>query len=187
MSVYKIPHKMCPNSIKPPPKRPLASISNLENLPKLYVGNLPKQTSRHLLRKLFNDFEISHTNISLHKSFAFVNVSDKPSLVKAIETLNGYNLNGSNLIMELAGKKNNRKRVSSTFIKKSSVEKPCKKESNNSIVVPVKKSYYPSCSNIQVLLGKKKASKDFCHNPSDSSEPVAEYSNSLQSPVKRSN
>lgn len=188
---------MCPNIIKPSLKSPLVSISNVDKIPKLYVGNLPKQISSILLRKLFTAFEISHTNISICRNFAFVKVSDRPSLEKAIETLNGYNFNGSTIIVEPAGKKNSHERRLSILADKTAVKKSSNKQSNisKSHVIPIKRADYPNRSNIPVSLGKKKASKtSFRHNPFYCPEPVAENSNSnnpesrqlsLQSPVTK--
>lgn len=113
------------------------------------------------------------------RNFAFVKVSDRCSLEKAIETLNNYNFYGSTIIVEPAGKKNNNGRRPSILADKASVKKSSNKDSNvsKSHFVSIKRVDYPNRTNIPVSLGKKKASKKcFRHNTSDCLEPVAGHS-----------
>lgn len=68
---------------------------------KLYVGNLPTETSEHSLRQLFHEQSLSCTNILVKRGgYAFVDCPDQSSADRAIDKLNGFNFNGSSLVVE---------------------------------------------------------------------------------------
>lgn len=68
---------------------------------KLYVGNLPTETSEHSLKQLFHEQNLSCTNILVKRGgYAFVDCPDQSSADRAIDKLNGYNFNGSSLVVE---------------------------------------------------------------------------------------
>jgi insulin-like growth factor 2 mRNA-binding protein 1 len=68
---------------------------------KLYIGNLPSETNENALRQLFLDQNLSCTNILVKRGgYAFVDCPDQSSADKAIDKLNGFNFNGSSLVVE---------------------------------------------------------------------------------------
>ncbi|CAG9858952.1 unnamed protein product [Phyllotreta striolata] len=75
---------------------------------KLYVGNLPEETSEYSLRQLFVEQNLSCTNILIKRAgYAFVDFTDQSSADRAIDKLNGFSFNGVSLVVEpsVAGKK----------------------------------------------------------------------------------
>ncbi|KAG5861414.1 hypothetical protein JTB14_035397 [Gonioctena quinquepunctata] len=68
---------------------------------KLYVGNLPTETSEIGLRQLFLEQNLSCTNILIKRGgYAFVDCPDQSSADRAIDKLNGFSFNGASLIVE---------------------------------------------------------------------------------------
>ncbi|CAH1113979.1 unnamed protein product [Psylliodes chrysocephalus] len=68
---------------------------------KLYVGNLPNETNENKLRQLFVEQNLSCTNILIKRGgYAFVDCPDQSSADRAIDKLNGFNFNGSALVVE---------------------------------------------------------------------------------------
>lgn len=68
---------------------------------KLYVGNLPNDISENAIRQLFYEQNLACTNILVKRGgYAFVDCPDQSSADRAIDKLNSFNLNGSNLIVE---------------------------------------------------------------------------------------
>ncbi|XP_025832796.1 insulin-like growth factor 2 mRNA-binding protein 1 [Agrilus planipennis] len=68
---------------------------------KLYIGNLPTETSETALRQLFLEHNLSCTNILVKRGgYAFVDCPDQSSADKAIDKLNGFNFNGCPLVVE---------------------------------------------------------------------------------------
>ncbi|XP_044268110.1 insulin-like growth factor 2 mRNA-binding protein 1 isoform X3 [Tribolium madens] len=68
---------------------------------KLYIGNLPTETNENALRQLFLEQNLSCTNILVKRGgYAFVDCPDQSSADKAIDKLNGFNFNGSSLVVE---------------------------------------------------------------------------------------
>ncbi|VEN64385.1 unnamed protein product [Callosobruchus maculatus] len=80
------------------------------SMSKLYVGNLPNETSETSLRQLFLEQNLSCTSILVKRGgYAFVDCPDQSSADRAIDKLNGFNFNGSALVVEpsvASGKKN---------------------------------------------------------------------------------
>lgn len=57
---------------------------------KLYIGNLPTDTSENSLRQLFAEQNLSATNILVKRGgYAFVDCPDQSSADKAIDKLSG--------------------------------------------------------------------------------------------------
>jgi cold-inducible RNA-binding protein len=76
---------------------------------KLYVGNLPKSTTREELTTLFTQAgEVTTTDIitdrnsGVSKGFAFVTMSAQSEAEKAIQMFNAYSLNEQELKVEIA-------------------------------------------------------------------------------------
>ncbi|XP_017784715.1 PREDICTED: insulin-like growth factor 2 mRNA-binding protein 3-A [Nicrophorus vespilloides] len=68
---------------------------------KLYIGNLPAETTETSLRQLFVEQNLSCTNILVKRGgYAFVDCSDQSSADKAIDKLNGFSFNGASLVVE---------------------------------------------------------------------------------------
>ncbi|CAG9829421.1 unnamed protein product [Diabrotica balteata] len=68
---------------------------------KLYVGNLPNDTSENSLRQLFTEQNLSCTTILIKRGgYAFVDCPDQSSADKAIDNLNGFTFNGAALVVE---------------------------------------------------------------------------------------
>ncbi|CAG9823575.1 unnamed protein product [Phaedon cochleariae] len=68
---------------------------------KLYVGNLPNETSENGLRQLFLEQTLSCTNILIKRGgYAFVDCPDQSSADRAIDKLNGFGYNGTTLVVE---------------------------------------------------------------------------------------
>lgn len=73
---------------------------------KLYVGSLPFSTTEEELQELFSAYgPITSVRIvadkftGMSKGFGFVEMESEDDARKAIEALNGYNLNGRTLIV----------------------------------------------------------------------------------------
>ncbi|CAG9769634.1 unnamed protein product [Ceutorhynchus assimilis] len=68
---------------------------------KLYLGNLPKETTESNLRQLFSEHNLSYTNILLKPDgYAFVECADQSAADKIIDKLQCFNFNGSQLVVE---------------------------------------------------------------------------------------
>ncbi|CAH1102306.1 unnamed protein product [Psylliodes chrysocephalus] len=68
---------------------------------KLYVGNLPTETSENSLRQLFEEQNLSYTSILVKRGgYAFVDCPDQSSADRAIDKLNGFTFNGVALVVE---------------------------------------------------------------------------------------
>ncbi|XP_019872893.1 insulin-like growth factor 2 mRNA-binding protein 3-A [Aethina tumida] len=68
---------------------------------KLYIGNLPMNASKAQIKKLFNKQNLSCTKIVVKRGgYAFVDCPNQSAADKAIDMLNGYNMNGSILMVE---------------------------------------------------------------------------------------
>ncbi|XP_023022022.1 insulin-like growth factor 2 mRNA-binding protein 3-A [Leptinotarsa decemlineata] len=88
---------------------------------KLYVGNLPNETSENSLRQLFLEQNLACTNILVKRGgYAFVDCPDQSSADRAIDKLNGVNFKGSVLVVE-PSVASGRKKVHSAFPEPSSI------------------------------------------------------------------
>ncbi|XP_046983659.1 LOW QUALITY PROTEIN: insulin-like growth factor 2 mRNA-binding protein 1 [Schistocerca americana] len=68
---------------------------------KLYVGNLPADASEATLRQLFQDHNLTCSTILVKRGgYAFVECPDQSVADRAIDKLNGYNFQGSSLVVE---------------------------------------------------------------------------------------
>lgn len=68
---------------------------------KLYVGNLPKDITENAIRQLFFEQNLACTNILVKQGgYAFVDCPDQSSADRAIDRLNSFNFNETNLIVE---------------------------------------------------------------------------------------
>ncbi|GLG98632.1 Serine-arginine protein 55 [Gryllus bimaculatus] len=68
---------------------------------KLYVGNLPADVNEAALRQLFQEHSLTCTTILIKRGgYAFVDCPDQSTADRAIDKLNGYNFNGSVLVVE---------------------------------------------------------------------------------------
>lgn len=63
---------------------------------KLFVGNLPKDITTDILRKEFEQHG-SVEECDVIRDYAFVHFTNKDEAIKAVESLNGYNLLGSEI------------------------------------------------------------------------------------------
>jgi len=79
------------------------------NNKKLFVGNLPFSTTEDDLRQMFGDFgEIVDLKLILDrmtgrsKGFAFVEYADESMAQKAIDAMNGKDMNGRALVVNVA-------------------------------------------------------------------------------------
>lgn len=84
----------------------------------IYVGNLPYETSEEDLREMFGEFgAVSSVNIikdrvsGNSKGFGFVEMDDDEAGQKAIDELNGSELKGRNMKVNLARPKSDRPRT----------------------------------------------------------------------------
>lgn len=70
---------------------------------KLYVGNLRYSTTVEQLTELFSNYgEVKHINIIEGRGFGFVEMSKAEEAEKAMEALNGYDLNGRTMRIDEA-------------------------------------------------------------------------------------
>ncbi|XP_061462810.1 RNA-binding protein 14-like isoform X3 [Rhineura floridana] len=68
---------------------------------KVFVGNLPEETSQVELRELFEAAEPGEVlRVALMKQFAFVHMRDEASAERAILKLNGQLLHGHRVVVE---------------------------------------------------------------------------------------
>ncbi|CAG9832896.1 unnamed protein product [Diabrotica balteata] len=68
---------------------------------KLYVGNLPNEINENKLKQLFAEQNLSCTSILIKRGgYAFIDCPDQSSADRAIDKLNGFNYNGSALVVE---------------------------------------------------------------------------------------
>ncbi len=87
---------------------------------KLYVGNLPYETTEDQLRELFSQAgQVESVNIIINKfsgrskGFAFVEMSSEEEAQKAIKMFNEYQLGGRAIIVNEARPREERKQHSS--------------------------------------------------------------------------
>lgn len=81
---------------------------------KLYVGNLPLNTTEYSLQNLLNHHHIQFNNIAIKEGYAFVECVDQSAADRAVDCLNGICFQNSNLIVEPSFK-TLRKQVINTF------------------------------------------------------------------------
>jgi RNA recognition motif-containing protein len=81
----------------------------LQNKKKLYVGNLSYDTTLDALKAAFAAFGeivdaiiITDRNTGRSKGFGFVEFADEESAQKALEGMNGKDLDGRNLVVNVA-------------------------------------------------------------------------------------
>jgi cold-inducible RNA-binding protein len=79
------------------------------NNKKLFVGNLPYGTSEDQLRELFSQYgELSAVTLIVDKmtgrskGFAFVEFTDEAAAAQAVEAVNGFELDGRALVVNVA-------------------------------------------------------------------------------------
>jgi cold-inducible RNA-binding protein len=85
----------------------------MEQKNKLYVGNLNNQASESDLRDMFSEFgEISEVNLITEgdrsKGFGFVTFADESSAAAAAEAMNGKEVGGRELVVNVARPKGER-------------------------------------------------------------------------------
>ena len=75
----------------------------------IYVGNLPKKTTEDVIRKLFESHgEVTEVKLIKDqftgnlKGFGFITMPSKADAQKAIQQVNGYELDGQKLIVNEA-------------------------------------------------------------------------------------
>ena len=80
-----------------------------ENKKKLYVGNLSYNTTSDALKTAFGEFGeivdaviITDRNTGRSKGFGFVEFADEAMAQKAMEAMNGKDLDGRNLVVNFA-------------------------------------------------------------------------------------
>lgn len=76
---------------------------------RLYVGNLPYSTNEDSLRELFSQYgEVQNVQVATDREtgrsrgFAFVDMADEAGAQAAIQSLNGYQMDGRALTVEEA-------------------------------------------------------------------------------------
>ena len=81
----------------------------MENKKKLYVGNLPYTTTVDELKTTFGEFGavvdaviISDKHTGRSKGFGFIEFEDEASAQKAVEGMNGKDLGGRNIVVNIA-------------------------------------------------------------------------------------
>ncbi|XP_021368484.1 insulin-like growth factor 2 mRNA-binding protein 2 isoform X1 [Mizuhopecten yessoensis] len=67
---------------------------------RVYVGNLNPEVDEGTLRGLFEERGVQTGNILVKRKYAFVDCPDQENVDRAIESLNGYSLMGSNMQVE---------------------------------------------------------------------------------------
>lgn len=78
---------------------------------KIYIGNLSQDITEEVLCEAFNSFSIELSNVVVNtKGFAFADCKDSDSCDKAIESLNGYALNGKEMSVEMSVPRGSRTR-----------------------------------------------------------------------------
>lgn len=78
---------------------------------KIYIGNLPQDITEEVLCEAFNSFSIELSNVVVNtKGFAFADCKDSDTCDKAIESLNGYALNGKEMSVEMSVPRGSRTR-----------------------------------------------------------------------------
>ena len=75
----------------------------------IYVGNLPFSTTESELRSLFDNYEsvtsatlITDRESGRSRGFGFIELSDDEEATRAIDELNGFDLDGRNLTVNKA-------------------------------------------------------------------------------------
>ena len=72
----------------------------------LYVGKLSRTTNTRDLEDIFGEFgKILNTRVIRDKGFGFVEFENAADAKEALEKLNGYVLNKSSIVVEVANKK----------------------------------------------------------------------------------
>lgn len=81
----------------------------MEDKSKLYVGNLPYNMNDESLGQLFADFgEVTDAKVitdkfsGRSKGFGFVTMGDEDSAQKAIEAMNGKEVGGRNIVVNVS-------------------------------------------------------------------------------------
>lgn len=81
----------------------------MENKKKLYIGNLSYDTTLESLKAKFSEFGeivdaiiITDKNTGRSKGFAFVEYTDEKAANKAVEAMNGKELDGRTLVVNVA-------------------------------------------------------------------------------------
>ena len=81
----------------------------MENKKKIYIGNLPFSVDSEGLRKIFSEFGevtdaivITDRNSGRSKGFGFVEYGNEEMAKAAIEGMNGKELEGRNLVVNIA-------------------------------------------------------------------------------------
>jgi RNA recognition motif-containing protein len=70
---------------------------------KLYVGNLNYRTTEEQLKEVFEKYgEVSSVKVIEGRGFGFVEMSTSESAQEAINSLNGYELDGRKIIVDKA-------------------------------------------------------------------------------------
>lgn len=110
----------------------LSSNSKRQKKFRLFIGNLSNTITKESLVKLLNEFEITCTNISLQRRFAFVDTPDQSSLNKAIQFLNGYRYQGTSIVVQEAVKNKHQLTNSNSSSKYSTIKNPKSKEPHSS-------------------------------------------------------
>lgn len=84
-------------------------MSKLDNKKKLYVGNLPYQVTSDELKNLFSEYgEIADAVVitdrasGRSKGFGFVEFADEEAAQKALDAMNGKELEGRKLVVNVA-------------------------------------------------------------------------------------
>jgi len=81
----------------------------LENKKKLYVGNLPYEATAEEIKTAFSEFGeivdaviISDKRTGRSKGFGFVEFADEAAATKAVESMNGKDFGGRNIVVNIA-------------------------------------------------------------------------------------
>jgi RNA recognition motif-containing protein len=84
-------------------------VRNLEDKKKLYIGNLPYSVNSDELRKVFSEFGevvdavvISDKYSGRSKGFGFVTFATEDAAKSAAEKMNGKDMGGRNLVVNVA-------------------------------------------------------------------------------------
>ncbi|KAL4485073.1 hypothetical protein ABPG72_014593 [Tetrahymena utriculariae] len=86
---------------------------DLAQHPRIYVGRLQKSVQREDLLNLFGRYgEI--TDIMRKEDYAFIEFGDSSFAAQAVKEMNGYNLNGTNIVVEGARPKDEAKEIKTT-------------------------------------------------------------------------
>lgn len=108
---------------------------------KLYIGNLPRDVNEGTLREIFeSEAGVLPNSILVKKGgYAFVECSDAASAEQAIQKLNGYQVMGSQLLVEPSVPQNRRNRLNCVQV--SNIPEKCAWEEVNTLL--------SSCGTVQ--------------------------------------